>query len=102
VPVYAVRLDGGAKGKAERPQAARPHAVRPEHDRPSDRSARLHRFRARALRGGLLVAGLIVINLLSSPGTWWFVWPTTAIGMLVGWEALKAYFPDTSDPGPQG
>jgi adenylate cyclase len=92
VPVFAVRVGGGTAPESTR--RARRQAPRPDPAGASDRDQRLYRFRRRALRAGFAVAALLVINLLASPGDWWFVWPAAIIGLFVGWDALKAFFPD--------
>jgi adenylate cyclase len=97
VPVFAVRVDGsagarrGGRAKGPRPQPI----LAPDHQR-------LYRFRRRAFRAGFIVAALLVINLLASPGEWWFVWPAAIIGLFVGWDALGVYFPDLAGRGRQG
>jgi len=99
VPVFAVRVDGGGArvGGQGRSKGARPRPIlAPEHGQ------RLYRFRRRAFRAGFIVAALLVINLLASPGEWWFVWPATVIGLFVGWDALGVYFPDLAGRGRHG
>jgi cytoskeletal protein CcmA (bactofilin family) len=42
----------------------------------------------------LLIAVLCVINLVTSPGYLWFLWPALFFGAFLAWDALKAYYPD--------
>jgi adenylate cyclase len=98
VPVFAVRVDGGAGA----PGQGRSKRGRPQHVPLPDRDQRLYRFRRRAFRAGFIVVALLVINLLASAGEWWFVWPAAFIGLFVGWDALGAYFPDLAGRGRHG
>jgi adenylate cyclase len=86
VPVFRVQLDGSAK--RDRPEPAPPRPVAP------DQVKRIRNWRQRAARAGFVVAILFVINLLTSFGDWWFVWPALIIGAFVAWGALRAYYPD--------
>jgi adenylate cyclase len=90
VPVFRVQLDGAAK--RDRPEPARSPVP------PTSANARqveqIQKWRRRAVLAGFAVAVLFVINLITSFGDWWFVWPTLIIGAFVAWGALKAYHPD--------
>jgi adenylate cyclase len=92
VQAFRVRLDGAAKDS--RPKPARsprpPSADRAE----SVQAARIRRFRRRAIGAGLLIALLCVINLVTSSGYLWFLWPTLFIVGHLAWDGLNAYYPD--------
>jgi adenylate cyclase len=90
VPVFRVQLDGAAK--RDRPEPARSPA--PPTSANAHQVERIQKWRQRAVRAGFVVAVLFVINLITSFGDWWFVWPTLIIGAVVAWSALKAYHPD--------
>jgi hypothetical protein len=91
VPVFRVRLDG--TDERDRPGPVR-STVPPPRPVAPDQAARVRNLRRRAVRAGFVVAILFVINLLTSFGDWWFVWPALIIGAFVAWSALKEYFPD--------
>jgi adenylate cyclase len=92
VPVYRVQLDGAAKGERRKPDRSAPPPI---VDYAGLRqSERLRKLRRHAIQGGFLMAVLFVINLLTSPGRWWVVWPALWIGALLGWSALRTYYPD--------
>jgi adenylate cyclase len=93
VQAFRVRLDGGAKDSAP-PKLARPPQAVLADRAGSDQAARVRRFRRRAIGAGLLIALLCVINLVTSPGYLWFLWPTLFIGGHLVWDALRAYDPD--------
>lgn len=80
VPAYRVLLDRPAADL--RSQSAEPQPNARTRD---DALARWHR---RAWRLGAILVMLIVINLLTSPGTFWFVWPMLGMGL-----ALALSFP---------
>ena len=89
VPVFRVQLDGSAmRGRSEAAPAAPPQLMTPEQ------AERVRTWRQRAVRAGFVVAILFVINLLTSFGHWWFVWPGLLIGAVVAWGALRVYYPD--------
>jgi hypothetical protein len=90
VPVFRVRLDGPTR--PDRPETGRSTAS--PRPLPPDQAERIRRVRQRAVRAGFVVAILFVINLLTSFGNWWFVWPTVFIGAYVAWGALKVYHPE--------
>lgn len=49
-------------------------------------------FQRRAATFGVVLAGLFfVINLMSSPGDWWVVWPLLGMGFFLAVNAVKAY-----------
>jgi hypothetical protein len=77
----------------DRPEPAQ-STVRPPRSVAPDQAERVRNLRQRAVRAGFVIAILLVINLLTSFGDWWFVWPALIIGAFVAWSALKAYFPD--------
>ena len=66
-----------------------------------DEDTRYRRARERvaALRGFythlaffiLVNAGLLAINLLASPGTWWFYWPLLGWGIGLGAHAISVF-----------
>jgi 2TM domain len=92
VPVYRVQLDGTAPRGGRQPgRSAPPPIVDPAG---SDQARRIRALRQRTLRAGFLIAVLAVINLLTSPGRLWVVWPALGIGAFLAWSALKTYYPD--------
>jgi hypothetical protein len=92
VPVYRVQLDGAAKGERRKPDRSAPPSI---VDHAGLRQAeRLRKLRRHAIQGGFVIALLFVINLLTSPGRWWVVWPALWVGALLGWSALRTYYPD--------
>jgi adenylate cyclase len=101
VPVYRVQLDGTV-GRDGRVPARSPPA--PADQAGADRAQRIRALRLRAIRAGLVIAFLLAINLLTSPGELWVVWPALVVGAFVAWSALKAYYPDlvgADDPARQ-
>lgn len=46
-------------------------------------------FRKRAASFGVIVVFLFAINLLTSPGTWWVVWPALALAFVLCMNAIK-------------
>lgn len=48
-------------------------------------------FQRRAATFGVVLAGLFVINLMSSPGDWWVVWPLLGMGFFLAVNAVKVY-----------
>jgi adenylate cyclase len=93
VQAFRVRLDGAAKDSAPPKLAGPPQAARADRAG-SDQAARVRRLRRRAIGAGLLIALLCVINLVTSPGYLWFLWPTLFIGGHLVWDALRAFDPD--------
>jgi adenylate cyclase len=92
VQAFRVRLDGAAKDSLPKPSKAPQAAL---GDRASSHQAsRIRRFRRRAIAAGLLIALLCAINLMTSSGYLWFLWPTLFIVGHLAWEALNAYYPD--------
>jgi adenylate cyclase len=91
VQAFQVRLDGAAK---DRRRPDRPSARTDTDPAEPERTRQLRTLRRRAVRGGLLIALLFVINLLTSAGNWWFVWPAVFIAGHVVWGALNLYLPD--------
>jgi adenylate cyclase len=92
VPVFRIRLDGAPADAGRKPDRAPPRSM--TDLAASDRARRVRALRGRAIWAGLLIAFLLAINLLSSPGHWWFQWPTLFIGASLAWNALKAHYPD--------
>jgi adenylate cyclase len=92
VPAFRVRLDGVAKDSGRKPD--RLPRLSSTDQAGSDQARRARTFRQRAIRAGFLIAFLFAINLLTSPGHWWFQWPALFIGAVPAWDALKLYFPD--------
>lgn len=85
VPAYRVLVHGGA---ASHPQASRtaPHQA-------EDAEARFATWRSRAWKAGMIVIFLAIINLLTSPGYFWVIWPALGMGLML---ALK--FPSGISP----
>ena len=48
-------------------------------------------FQKRATTFGVIVAFLFVINLLTSPGDWWVVWPALGLAFVAAMSAVKVY-----------
>jgi hypothetical protein len=92
VQAFRVRLDGAPKDS--RPKPAKPPQPVLEDRARSHQASRIRRFRRRALGGGLLIALLCVINLVTSSGYLWFLWPTLFIVGHLVWDGLNAYYPD--------
>jgi adenylate cyclase len=92
VQAFRVRLDGAPKDS--RPKPAKPPQPVLEDRARSHQASRIRRFRRRALGGGLLIALLCVINLATSSGYLWFLWPTLFIVGHLVWDGLNAYYPD--------
>jgi adenylate cyclase len=92
VQAFRVRLDGTTEDTGRRPgRSPQPPAA----DRAaSDQAWRMRRFRRRAVGAAFLIALLCVINLLTSSGYLWFLWPSLFIGGHVAWDALNLYLPD--------
>lgn len=89
VQAFRVRLDGGAQDSGRKPGPP-PRRFRAE-PAGSDRARRIRRLRQRAVAAAFLIALLCIINLVTSSGYLWFLWPTLFIGGHLAWEALKAY-----------
>ena len=97
VPVYQILLDPDAVAMAPE--------VRPEvladpapNDPPVDDSdlaldRRRHDFVRFATKAGILVAFLLVVNLWTSSGHLWVVWPGLVIGCIVAMRAVPLYGP---------
>lgn len=92
VPMFRVRINGSAKESGRRPGGA-PQPLGLDQAA-SDQARRIRGLRQRAIRAGLLVALLFMINLLASPGEWWFYWPGLFVGAFLAWSAVKVYYPD--------
>jgi 2TM domain/Adenylate and Guanylate cyclase catalytic domain len=92
VPVYRVQLDGTAQRDKRRPSRSAPLPI--GNQAGSDHLQRIRALRQRAIRAGFLLALLLVINLLTSSGELWVVWPALFVGALLAWNALKVYYPD--------
>jgi adenylate cyclase len=89
VQAFRVRLDGVARDGARKPGSVpQPSGVA---QMGSDQARRIRRLRQRAVAGAFLIALLCVINMVTSPGYLWFLWPTLFIGGHLAWDALKAY-----------
>jgi hypothetical protein len=100
VQAFRVRLDGAARDSRRPPASAPPPAS--DGWAASDRDWRIRRLRQRAIRAGFLIALLCVINLVTSSGYLWFLWPTLFIGAFLAWDALKVYYPDLAGGAEQG
>lgn len=74
-PVSAYRVLLGAVGSGTAP---RPHV--PPHGE-GDHEAAFVKWRSNAWRFGVIAVFLLVVNLLTSPGYFWFIWPW--LGMTV-------------------
>ncbi len=55
------------------------------------RVAGLRRFHRRATTFAIVIAVLFVVNLLSSPGHWWVLWPALAMGFVLAIQAVRVY-----------
>lgn len=86
VPAYRVLLDGQPGGMQLGPVGS-PGAQAPARDDP-DLDLAWARWRRRAWRLGVILIMLIAINLITSPGTFWFIWPMLGMGL-----ALALSFP---------
>jgi adenylate cyclase len=93
VQAFRVRLDGAAKDSRKPASAPRPPRTDPAD---SDQARRLRR---RAIQAAFLIALLCVINLVTSPGYLWFLWPALYFVAHLGWDALKLYYPETDRRG---
>ncbi len=85
VPAYRVLIDRSAASQGPAAEPALPNSQEPDLQAYQAALASWHR---RAWRLGAVLVFLIVINLLTSPGTLWFVWPMLGIGL-----ALALSFP---------
>jgi hypothetical protein len=102
VPVYRVQLDGAAGRAGRIPSQSPPLPIAGQAG--TDRAPRIRALRLRAIRAGFVIAFLLAINLLTSPGELWVVWPALVVGAFLAWSALKAYYPDlvgADDPARQ-
>jgi adenylate cyclase len=91
VPVFRIRLHGAAEGNGRRPGGSpQPPIV---DQATSDQARRIRRLRQRATRGALLIAVLCLINMFTSPGYWWFLWPASFLAVFLAWDALRVYYP---------
>ncbi|HEX5079344.1 MAG TPA: adenylate/guanylate cyclase domain-containing protein, partial [Geminicoccaceae bacterium] len=91
VQAFRVRLDGAGKDRRAPARSPQPAGA---GWAASDEDWRTRRFRRRALRAGILIVLLGVINVVTSPGYLWFLWPTLFLGALLAWDALRAYYPN--------
>jgi hypothetical protein len=48
-------------------------------------------FRSHLIAYAVVNAGLVAINILSSPGHWWFYWPMLGWGVGLGAHAATVY-----------
>jgi adenylate cyclase len=86
VPAYRVLLDRPAANP--RNHSADASAREPASQDTQETEAAIARWHRRAWRLGAILVVLIVINLITSPGTFWFVWPMLGMGL-----ALALSFP---------
>lgn len=86
VPAYRVLLDSSAPN--QRSHAADISSREPASPDAQAADTALARWHRRAWRLGAVLIMLIVINLITSPGTFWFVWPMLGMGL-----ALALSFP---------
>ncbi len=49
-------------------------------------------FRSHAIAYAIVNGGLLAINLLTSPGEWWFYWPMLGWGIGLAAHAAAVYF----------
>jgi adenylate cyclase len=91
VPVFRVRLHGAVEGNGGKPGRSTPPPIA-DHAVPGQ-AERIRRLKRRAIRAGVLIAFLCLLNMLTSPGYWWFQWPALFLGAWPAWEALQVYYP---------
>lgn len=86
---FAERREWAARSDAELADRVR----RPGDDERTIRLrvAALRRFQRRTTTFGVLIAVLFVVNLLSSPGHWWVLWPALALGFVLAIQAVQVY-----------
>jgi adenylate cyclase len=96
VPVYQVLLEPDAVGGAPEPVVEPPPAV-PQSPSVDDGDPVLDRRRRSfirlATRSGILLGFLLIVNLWTSPGYLWVIWPGLVIGCGLAWRALSVYGP---------
>jgi adenylate cyclase len=89
VPAYRVLVGDGA-GDAAMPRS---ETAKPVADAGDDTEAALAKWRRHAWRSGAILIFLVIINLITSPGTIWFIWPMLGFALML---ALR--FPAGVDP----
>ena len=84
VPVYRVALDGSA---ATTEQRGTDRAARS----PGGDDKAHAKFRRSAARMSIIVGFLFLINVITSFGSWWFVWPALGIGCYLAFRWVSVY-----------
>lgn len=86
---FAERRDWSARSDEELAERVR----RPGDDERTVRAriAALRRLHRRAAAFTIIVGVLFVINLLSSPGHWWVLWPAVTLGFVLAIHAVQVY-----------
>jgi len=100
VPVYQVLLEPDDVAVAPQPGGDPPAPESPsagEDD--SWQEARRRRFIQLATRAGILLGFLLIVNLLTSPGYLWVVWPGLVIGCGLALRSISVYGPGSRDAG---
>jgi protein-S-isoprenylcysteine O-methyltransferase Ste14 len=79
---------------AERSEAELAQRMRRQDE--DERAVRRRIYRMRGFQrcvsvSGVVVAVLFVVNLMSSPGDWWVVWPMLGLGFVLAINAVQVY-----------
>lgn len=95
VQAYRVLIEG-------RKPAAEPVTEAPPPASQETRGQSLEKWRRHAWRFGVILVFLIAINLLTSPGYFWFVWPMLYMGLHLALTFPFSAFPDGILPPRRG
>ena len=62
-----------------------------EHDAARRRATAKYGFFVHAMIYGAVMVLLVAINLITAPGTWWFIWPLMGWGLAVALHAGRVF-----------
>jgi len=97
IPVYSLELDISDQDKIP-VKPSTPTPTNADTDISASEEAQLRKqvrrqanFYRRSMMTGCLIAFLFLINILSSPGYLWFIWPTLPMLLILALDALRTF-----------